>query len=384
MYWLIGGSGSMNYGDELIVRGWMSHLSREESVKNIRIETNSKVSSERFHEEGVESAKEYGTAIVFDGFLYGLCGSVAGLSFWEQFVRGAEFFDKGGVDIYGEENFDFIDSVRAIHLHGGGYFNDIFPWHGFILGFTMSLAKREGISAMATGVGLMPMRKPNREQREKFVSLMDCFSVFELRDVESFRLVKSLSGGKGNVVNGFDDNFMLKREDLFSCDEHGGANLVLSFIEHDICRMSRSYLKRLSEYARGFDRVVFWECYPWQDENVIEFMRNYISDLEVVCSRDWVYARGRLSQNDRVIVSRFHPHFCAARVGVSGVYNIKGRYYDVKHGSIVALGSGFGKGSLSRLIRPEKRQGVLCLYDEELTSMKRKIVDIGGQDFSLR
>ena len=79
-----------------------------------------------------------------------------------------------------------------------------------------------------------------------------------------------------------------------------------------------------------------------------------------------------------MITARFHPHLLAARHGAVGIYRPDEAYYQVKHGSIAALGSSFKPFDAARGLRDqmptEAGADGLLLRQGDLVAQKRRVV----------
>lgn len=369
MYLLIGGSGGPNYGDELMVKGWLDYLSKE---KEVRVEVNIKNNAEKFH--------DHHRGVSFSEDLKNVAKSHDGLGFWEQVARGANFFRFNGIKNHSNIDFSFIDDLQIVHLHGGGYLNKNAPVNGFLLGFCYALKKEKNIKLIASGIGLMPNSFPSKEKKDIAREVFSSFDGFELRDHESFLFVKKIAGEEARIYMGLDDSFLMDRNNVAGGEREfdGRRTLYLSFAMHNLKLFEDGYWSDLKKVAGYFDNVAFWECFPWKDKEVFSYLKEMIPSLSLVTAKEFVYGEDLLSRNDFLITSRFHPHLVSSRIGMDGIYYANNEYYDVKQNSVISSGSQFKRGDFSRCYigeNFEKDKKLLDCTDAHLNKKKNAIYE---------
>lgn len=361
MYLLVGGSGGPNYGDELMARGWLEAISKRHKV--VRLESNIKRNSWAFHDA---------SSSIFSDDIKRVAKKFPKLTFWEQVARGYNFFERGGVKNNNEIDFSFIDKLEVVHLHGGGYVNSNAPVNGFLLGFCAALSKTYKKKVIATGIGLMPISSPEQEKVELFNAVFGGYRGFEVRDYESFRFLKDNLQYSENIYFGLDDSFLLSGSEIASYNENKERrSLYLSFAEYNLAKFSDGYWPDLKKFSEQYDEVVFWECFPWKDRAVYEKLNSHFPGLRLAKAKDIVYKKEEFSKQDFLVTSRFHPHLVSARMGMHGVYYSSGKYYDVKHSSVLAVGSPFNLGSYDEFIAlPREPKNLLAMTGELLHRKK--------------
>lgn len=364
MYMLIGGSGGPNYGDELMVKGWIDHLA---SSHNLRVEVNVKENAENFH-----SSKE----VTFSDDLKKIAKAYTNLSFWEQVVRGFNFFLRGGEENYKNIDFSFLEDLEVVHLHGGGYLNKNAPANGFLLGFCGAVKERnKNVKVIATGIGIMPNDIPKGNKAKVANEVFGKFDGFEVRDHESFAFLrKATSFDNEAVLMGLDDSFLMKRCSVINqVETKKSPTLYLSFAKHNISSFSSEYWKELQEEASRFDDVAFWECYPWKDKEVFSYLKDKISSVRLASAKNIVYGGEGFSRHDFLITNRFHPHLVSSRIGMDGFYYVSNEYYDVKHNSVISSGSQFKRGAFStcRIYTPSSNESKLLDRIDDLQRDKK-------------
>lgn len=367
---LIGGAGAPNYGDELIVKGWKDYfLKTKKSQKVIFYENIAKKEVEVHGEE---------SGIVFRDGLVKIAKNVADLDFWDQVIRGYKFIESNGFDVYASFDIDDLKDADVIHLHGGGYLNNFDPDKGFYIGLLAALKKSRDVRVIATGIGFGPAPDVGKHRLEIIDEIFSYFDFFELRDVDNFRLLqKKFPSGK--FIYGLDDCYLLKSSDFLKNKRKSRKKrMYLSFLEYNVRKIGEEFWDWVIEKSKDFDEVVFFESYPWQDRKVYDFVKTKMDNVRYLTLQESL-AGIPMSSEDFVICARFHVHYAFSRNGVSGVYSKDSRYYDIKHQSILDLGSDFLFSGLSTPPEISEKQSlsykVISDYDEAYCKMKIKLVN---------
>ena len=357
---IVGGGGVPNYGDELILEGWLRWYTRTIGVAAPRIRV-----------EGGHNR-----------VLYSLFGDrYPGVRF-SHFIRrqrvhkDPEFFDsvqRGYRFLSDPQNRDHplhevIDGLRIYHLHGGGYLNNRWPSHGFMVGLGLAAKERSGCTLVGTGLGLGPMDPP-AEDDKLARKAFGAFDLLEVRDDWSrdFLLNNDLHDAP---VRGLDDVFLQP----VAAQEWSHATLHLSLRDD---KVGHSVVDSLTSGLVGsFDRHVFWTGTA-NDTVAFEAVAKRFPFFELRTVND-LMTGFPLGHDDFMVTQRFHPHLIGARAGMQGMYSSGSSYYDVKHGSVVELGSPFTELDLEKLqaIRPHSGANVLAERDSALVAQKRALVDI--------
>ena len=332
---LIGGAGAPNYGDELILKGWLDYLSQpSRGSQAIALHENTVSICRNFH---LTKGHPLTKRITFKNNLSLIAKSVQDLTFWEQVERGFNFMRDFGFREIGYKGINELFEASSFHLHGGGYLNDIRSDKGFFLGLVASFRKIYEVPAFGTGIGLGPF-KTKCHNPALFDEIMSHFDFFEVRDSEGFELLASLAPS-ARIINGIDDCFTLPVEQVFRQDS-SKRRLHLSLINSHIESYPDSCWDWLREQASRFEEVVFWESYPWNDREVITRVTAELPQCKIITTHDLVHTLPAIGDEDVFITHRFHVHFAAARAGARGFYIAPSLYYKQKHRSIVELGSG--------------------------------------------
>jgi hypothetical protein len=329
MLYFIGGAGNGNFGDELIVSGWIDYLSEQNCKMDVIFDENYVKISRRFF-------NSVSPNITFSEDLSNLKRK-GPKDFVGSLIRGIRFYENGGFDRHPEliHLNDIFPRVKVLHLHGGGYINTIWPTNAFLLGFAAATKRRFGCKIVGTGLGILPAAKPPAEHLAAFRDAIAAFDVLEVRDRWAFDYLKKISDSP-RILSGLDDTYLLRRE---SGPTSRPRTLHYSFFS------SANNFDRLLSFAAGpepkaFERIIFWSCTN-QDAKCYEQIAAVCPRTELVSWEDLVHGPLPVGVGDFMITARFHPHLLAARYGAYGAFRKDSGYYDVKHGSVVDLGSPF-------------------------------------------
>lgn len=324
IYMLVGGAGVPNFGDELIVRKWLSWLRARPfmSRRKIVVELNH-----------ARVGRSMGFDLLRDVFpssdLSLARYRLGGTTFVEAFDAGRSALAEDSVVRMPPRLLDRMNRCDVFHLHGGGYLNDYWPSHAFSLGLGCALKENFGTRVLSTGLGVGPLGSAESIDRVKLA--VDIFDYFELRDDLS-----KLDLGE-NVTFGLDDVFL----DSVETVPETGRILHLSMIGSGSYEKYSSVISK--ELIDSFDACYFWVCSP-QDAAAYAYYGDRFRHIVPLTPVD-LMGRIPVGIENFMFTDRFHPHLIGARLGFGGVYVSNNDYYDVKHGSILKLGSSFVKFS---------------------------------------
>ncbi|MGO1406614.1 polysaccharide pyruvyl transferase family protein [Agrococcus casei] len=355
---IVGGGGVPNYGDELILESWLRWYTRQSGVPTPRVR--------------IEGGHHR--------VLYSLFGDrYPGVKFSSHVRRARirqdpEFFDsvREGYEFLSQpENRDhplagIISGLEVYHLHGGGYLNNRWPTHGFMVGLGLAAKELTGCRLVATGLGLGPLEAPEADDtlsRRAFGQ----FDLFEVRDDWShdFLLQNELHS---SPARGLDDVFMQRVQAQPSSHKTLHLSLRADAAGYGVVDAVSA------GFVGDFNRHVFWtgtsrdllaferlsQRFPFfEPKSVHQLMTGFPS-----------------GPGDYMVTQRFHPHLIGARAGMQGMYSSGSDYYDVKHGSVVQLGSPFVALDHDLLQKPRATGGsnVLAGRDAALVNQKRSLV----------
>lgn len=319
IYFLIGGAGVPNFGDELIVDHWLKWLRGLPQFGEHKI-----VSELNHHRVGASMGFDQYRDVYPSGDISHLRRNIP-KNFSEAFDRGYAFFrGKDSSDVHKRVE-DRLKRSSVYHLHGGGYLNGYWPFHAFSLGLGCAVKEELSTTVIATGIGLGPFESDESTSRVR--SAVDAFDLFEVRDE-----ISASYTGDGAVL-GLDDAFV---ESVSSTPVRGKA-LHLALIDKTPADPMLRSLPR--ETVLSFDRVYFWICNPQDAQNYAALSSVYRHIVPLTPNR--LLESIPVGTQNFMLTERFHPHLIGARLGFAGAFISRSGYYDAKHNSVTSLGSQF-------------------------------------------
>lgn len=343
---LIGGAGWPNYGDELILDAWKRYLLDNDIASHVYFFEGMASIARELHNENAPKTKLY-----FNGDLEKISASNDSDDFWENVLLGYRFFSDDNKAQSKNYNFSFLKKCDVIHLHGGGYLTRFWPRKAFVLGFAAAASKKYGIKLVATGIGFGPAPDVPDDISDTLSEVFEQFEFFELRDKDGFAFLKHYFE-KANFIKGIDDSFLRPIETMYISDNGGSKRLYLSFLKNSVRQVPDHVWRQLKHYVEedGIDEVCLLESSPEQDVRVLELIEDRLKlPIKMISVYSLLKGDVTISNDDKVICCRYHAHLLFARANCAGFYSTIGQnpgYYDVKHNSVVDMGSGL---SLSEL-----------------------------------
>lgn len=333
MYYLLGGSGVPNYGDELMAGGWLRYLARKNPDARVVIDTNVPSIStlllqpENWKASHVSVVKSLATQNPLEHF-------------WQNFERGYKFFARGGFSKYARLSAfdDYLKNTQIFHLFGGGYISDKWPHTGFLLGFAGAAQAEYGFRLVGTGLGITPISAPPPALDKTARRVLNRFQMIELRDQSSAAFISKTSGND-NSFHGLDDSFLEPVKPL--ADQEPALHVSCFMAGRNLDAFIGKLLLREHEIKKKFSSIKFWECAPHRDREAFTKIREAFPEavLEPLSS---LIGRHSFGKEDVMITTRFHPHLIGSRSGIRGYFiAISGDYYADKHTSVCNLGSNF-------------------------------------------
>lgn len=318
--YLVSTAGHPNYGDELITRAWLEHLARVEPDSDVWIDCPHPGRAAHLF-AGVHQRAQ------FTNTLWELAHSSPShdpVSDTERIARivrhlGSPRFDAGIVA---------LRRMRSLHLLGGGYLNSM--WHDNLglVAAVVEVSRAFEVPIYATGQGMTPLDERHRDWIRDLVS---CFEVFEVRDAES-------AGATGAEL-GIDDAFLALADGRSPYDGADSPHKMV-LVQGDLKAWSDEEARRsIASFVGEGDDVGVVEAIPPDDliyrdavpgePRVYPFGHIWVDGLPARAGQEW-------------LTTRFHIHLMAAAAGAAGtvIAGLPG-YYDVKHESLLALGTGW-------------------------------------------
>lgn len=317
MLYLLAGNGGPNFGDELIVQGWLRYYREIGYAGGITVDG-------KGHESTAKLLKD-----------------VDGVRFVSHIPRHAEGLGETYFDFnelgrnWASRNWTSFKDTTGFHFVGGGYAAANWVNATRMLSAVVWLGRILSVPVVATGLGISPFKRIDDADRTAWRDILKGFRMIECRDQDSYADLKSLAGPAASQVSlGLDDAFLYP----VSRSDHPGRWLHLSGFSDN------AILSSMDENTRvlfsNFDKIVFWLCAK-PDRKVYLQLKERFPQI-IGWSNDQLINEGiPIGQRDFMITSRFHPHLQAARCGIAGYYLAQSPFYKTKHGLVTDLGSPF-------------------------------------------
>jgi len=330
--YLVASGGNPNYGDELIVAAWLRFLARVRPDAAVWLDC---------PQPGTASALFAG---IHPGFratntLWRACAEAPDQSAQGVWEHVGKIVAHGGTPMY-DVGLMVLGQADSIHLLGGGYVNGVWPDHVGLVAGMAATRKLNGCRLVGSGLGLMPLP----ENAERLAKTFADFSAVSVRDDASAEFL--------GLETGLDDVFLgLLHELRRSADSErvqARARDVMLCIQSDMTDEAtfsrlRDKLRVVVEnsLANGLS-VGYVEAIPGSDRRMFDALEGLIPE-ENFTPFTQVWSEGLpVRRGQQWYTSRFHPHMVAAAAGARGVaIGILDDYYDIKHRSLLELGSGW-------------------------------------------
>lgn len=359
---LVGGAGVPNYGDELIVQNWVRW----------------------YHDRGVNELTVSGSSARVLSIVAAPHASVR----TSEFARLARFATpppderdfysclEAGYRHLSDPSNDATPLSREflnaeiVHLHGGGYLNSKWPTHAFLLGLVWGAKERTRALAVGTGLGWGPLEAPEGPGRVMLRDALEALDLVEVRDDWSHDFLDDVAPG-ANLINGLDDAFLQPVDTV----RKGGSALHVSLHSGESADQVISRLH--SGFVGAFDAHYFWMCTSGDAVAYASLAKKFPSFLPL----SWASLLDGipLHESNFMVTARFHPHLVGARVGMTGIYRSGSGYYDVKHGSLLKLGSPYSAGVVGDLVEADAisvaSHSAIHRNDADLANRKRETAE---------
>lgn len=354
--YLVAEPGYPNFGDELITREWLRYLAR--------LRPNDEII--------VDCARPGPAAMVLRGahphatFTDTLCrlglegpfppnGPIGDIA---PFVDAA-LDNEGLAPNYAAGIRALQRHVRSVHMVGGGYMRG--DWTSNLSRLAIGpWARRHGIPAVATGLGLMPI---DGESLRFAVNAAASFDTFTLRDEQSLHSLRSAAdylterqpepedGSNGSdrplpVSLAPDDCFVNALEDCYMPGD--GLPDVMVCAQSDLLpdKDAPTLYRHVSAILERWnvdrhDAIGVVECNPRIDLPILHYLSELGYDrLRFFPLAEILECGFPAREGQRWISTRYHPHLLASAAGASGVFvAIDPHYYTVKHNAVIRMGS---------------------------------------------
>jgi polysaccharide pyruvyl transferase WcaK-like protein len=335
--YLVASGGNPNYGDELIVASWLRFLANVRPEATVWLDC---------PQPGTSSSLFSGIHPHFrsTNTLWRSCFEAPDQSAQGVWDYVENLVTHGGSPMY-DVGLMTLGQANSVHLLGGGYVNGVWPDHVGLVSGMLATAKLSGCRLFGTGLGLLPLP-------DNAAQLKDAFGTFDSVSVRDEGSAAAIG-----VEVGLDDVFLglpYELERSRSSEAQARAKDVMLCIQSDMTDEEtfsrlRDKLRVVVEKALGKGQSVgYVEAIPGSDRRMFDALEGLIPEQNFVpfvhVWRDGLPVRAGQSW----YTTRFHPHMVAAASGATGVaIGILDDYYDVKHQSLLDLGTGWTYSSAS-------------------------------------
>ncbi|MFE5837186.1 polysaccharide pyruvyl transferase family protein [Arthrobacter sp. NPDC056493] len=323
--YLIGPSGNPNFGDEFIAAAWLKYLAEVRPDADVWLD-----------------CPQPGLAqVLFEGMhprlrvtntLWRLVHETA-----EMPLDEAAEIIRARVTGLGSPSYDLgllkLREAQSLHLIGGGFINENWSHHAGLVLAMRAVHAITGVRLIATGQGLMPELTSAPAEMPLFQDFVHAAA----RDEAGARAY--------GISQDLDDAFLgvtaeiartTAEPGLYVCIQSDTADperfetaveLARAAVEKAVSKGTNAYYV---EAIPGADRVAYERLADLiPEERFLPFLHIWAHGLPLAAHQTWV-------------TSRFHFHLLAASAGARGIaVGVKKGYYDVKHESLTALGSGW-------------------------------------------
>ena len=337
--YLISAAGVPNYGDEFITRSWLSHLSKVEPESEVWLDCISASHAAHLFFGTHPNLHFTSTAwqLVWDAM--GKTGSVEGA---DELVRmwmrqlGSPREDLGITKLW---------EATSIHLLGGGYVNGQWPQHTLLADIARAARDHADKRLFATGLGTFPM---GDEDAARARAWLGDFDFAEVRD--------DASAGLLGLAKGLDDAFLCLADESFAWRRAEHPSRLLVCLQQDVVgrhpeAVDAVVASLLASGASPDEPLTLVESVAPEDCWSLEALSSAWQGEVSLMPFMELWGEGLPAHEDAVwVTSRFHMHLLGASAGARGLYlDFENGFYATKHGSLSALGTGWGRLDPARL-----------------------------------
>ena len=333
--YLIATAGYPNFGDEVVLKGWLKFITSRIHNAEIWVDC---------HSPGMLNHLFYNEFpnVHFTNFVWDVILNYAENNANESFKFGKLAWNEYKL-VWERQSYMQLPLLESdiVHIIGTGFLNNIWAKHYGILSFVAYAPyKKVHNRKFLSGAGLMPL---DTEILDDLAVVLNKFDKIDLRDKISLEtlLVSQNIQNKKLTMTG-DDSFLLEINPSKRINSMIGLCIQGDFWDMEQVELLIDnivkYVNQLKKHGEYLIR--FYELIPGIDRN---FYENLQSKLSIDEYRDFKtnFNEGLdVSPNDIFISSRFHLHLLASRVGATGFWLSPHKdYYNIKHNSVQACGS---------------------------------------------
>jgi polysaccharide pyruvyl transferase WcaK-like protein len=330
--YLVSTAGHPNFGDELIAAAWLRHLALRRPDADVWL----------------DCPQPGRAAVLLDGThprlrvtdtLWRVSQQAHGDDRVVAHARARELVAVRGTPRE-DLGLELVEGADVIHMIGGGHLTSIWPANLLLPTIVSELVRRGSTIGLMTGVGLLPMDDDDVGLvRDALADL----TFVETRD--------SPSAERFGIERGVDDAFLA----LGSSENHVDARpsprgmLLLQGDVHRRDVMAGAVTQALELFRReGLEgeTIGVLEAVPPDDAWLLDEVRDRWGEVRFYPFAE-VWKEGLPAREGQVwVTSRFHAHLVAAACGARGIaVNTGNEYYDIKHHSLLAHGTGWAFGT---------------------------------------
>lgn len=325
--YLVGTAGFPNFGDEYITAAWLDFLASVAPDREVWLDCPNPGLAD--HLFGFIHPR-----LRVTNTLWRAVSDSAGLPGREAGKRVRHLVLHQGSPAY-DLGLQQLAQVQSVHLLGGGYLNAEWGHHLGLLDGMRAAKELCGAHLYATGQGLIPIPLDRGDPAAFFAE----FDYASARDVQSVTAT--------GIRAGIDDAFLAPLPEPPPSGDPIEAALMVC-IQSDMADAMRfttalATARAAVEAAVLQGRPVFYlEAIPGMDRHAYDALADLIPAAHFLpFAHLWQHGLP-VGPEQQWITSRFHFHLLAAAAGAPGIAVVmKEGYYDVKHGSLLSLGSGW-------------------------------------------
>lgn len=336
-FYLVGEPGYPNFGDELIAGEWLKFLAARYPDVPVVLDCARPgpaaviLRDKHPHVTFTDTLRRLATENPFpyDGPIDDISGFVS-----------AALHDDGVAPNYACGIRLLHRGVQAVHMIGGGYMRG--DWTSNLSRLSIGpWAREQGIPAVGTGIGLMPISGESLRYAQRCVA---AFQSFTVRDVATYNALRADDNAAAVTGLAPDDCFVNGLEGCYMPAE--GLPDTMLCIQSDFVSDQSALYARV-EQALGHwgvgkdDGIGIVECNPRIDAPIFQYLQNHgYTGLRFFPTVELLERGFPARGGQRWISTRYHPHILAAAAGCAGSYiSVSPDYYDVKHEAVLRMGS---------------------------------------------
>ncbi|MCU1631798.1 MAG: polysaccharide pyruvyl transferase family protein [Micrococcaceae bacterium] len=363
LVYLVSVAGHPNFGDEAIVAGWLRFLAR--------VRPNAEVVLDCPHPAAARTLFQgmHPHLSVTDALWRACDGSpVKGAAGVWAHVESLVLAET-------EPDFEPLTRAASIHLLGGGYLNAVWPHQAGVVAGIAAARQLSGAALFGTGLGLLPAC-PDLPQ---LTSVLHGFDHVSCRDRPSAQRF-GLPTGLDDLFLGITTNFQ-----SFRTAPHRARDVMVcvqqDLIHPEAFALATALLRaRIRECLDEGKTVGYVEALPASDRQMFESLEGLLSEADLIPFAELWDDGFPARPGQHWYASRFHLHLSAAARGAAGTaLGVAPGYYDIKHRSLVELGTGWRYAGLEGLGRlpyptfdasfPERCRMFAAVKQAEATSL---------------